>query len=81
MKPCIHVFFYGELAKHIHMNQIEMPLTHSETILDIKEKLAVAFVEWSTYHAPIQQSLNRHLVAEDAIVNIGDEVAFFPPLL
>lgn len=76
----INVLFFGELAQHIGMNQIEWSLERSTTVEQLKQTLEQFFTHWASFSDPIEQAVNREFVDERAIINIGDEVAFFPSL-
>lgn len=76
----ISVLFFGELASHIAMNQVQVVMAESHSIAEVRANMADMFPQWRSFGLPIQQALNRELVDEFAIVNVGDEVAFFPAL-
>lgn len=80
MLGSINVYFYGELAVHVSMNQIAIPMQHSRSVADVKHLLAHQFANWHSYTQPIYNVINRELVDDDAVVNVGDNVAFFPAM-
>lgn len=77
IKNHVHVLFLGELAKRIGMNALELPLEQSVTVGYVKSVLNGQLVAWASLDTALWQTVNRNLAGDDAIVTMGDEVAFF----
>lgn len=76
----INVMFFGELAEHVGMNQVEWGFSNSLSIRQLMLQLTQVFTELASFPETIEYALNRNIVDDTAMINVGDEVAFFPSL-
>ncbi|MEI7917283.1 MAG: molybdopterin converting factor subunit 1 [Methylophilaceae bacterium] len=80
----IKVFYFARLKESLNYSTEDMELPfHVKTIAQLKVHLAERGETWADLFGgqqSIRAAINHALVDNDAIINSGDEVAFFPPV-
>ncbi len=80
----LRVLFFGRLREELGCDQLELSMADAGADLDsLQANLCSARGErWRAAlgAANIIRALNQQMVAENAALNDGDEVAFFPPV-
>jgi len=80
----ITVLYFARLKESLNYSTEEMALPEGvNTIAQLKTHLAARGETWATLfngQQTIRAAINHTLVENDAKINNGDEVAFFPPV-
>lgn len=78
----IRILFFAQLREQIGVEAIEWPLGKSKNIKQLCAELVISNPSWEgILSSPkISCALNHSIVKFDALLNDGDEVAFFPPV-
>lgn len=78
----LKVVFFARLKEQIGTDQISIELTQQTTVKEIKQALIALHPHWQTALSAtnLLAAVNHDIVTEDAIVQQGDELAFFPPV-
>ena len=80
----ITVLYFARLKESLNYSTEEMDLPDSvNTIAQLKTHLAKRGETWANLFSgkqTIRAAVNQALVDNEAAVNSGDEVAFFPPV-
>lgn len=80
----ITVFYFARLKESLNYSSEEIELPPDvQTIADLKTLLAKRGDTWGQLFngkQPIRAAINHALVENDARIQSGDEVAFFPPV-
>jgi molybdopterin synthase sulfur carrier subunit len=80
----ITVFYFARLKESLNYSTEEMELPDDvQTIAELKALLAQRGESWAQLFSgqqAIRAAINHALVENDARIQSGDEVAFFPPV-
>jgi len=78
----IKVVFFAALREQLDCSELQIAASEVKTISDIKAKLANKNDHWQQVfsNGALLSAINHDMVANDASVKSGDEVAFFPPV-
>jgi len=80
----ITVFYFARLKESLSYSTEEMELPAEQlTIGMLMSQLAARGGKWAEVFSgkqPVRAAINHALVENFAIINDGDEVAFFPPV-
>ncbi len=79
----IKVLYFASLREQLGVSAEDIKLTASEiSVSDLLAKLVSRGAEWQrlSSNKNVRVAINQTLVAKDAIIKAGDEVAFFPPV-
>lgn len=80
----ITVFYFARLKESLNYSSEEIALPADvKTIADLKALLASRGESWAQLfngQQAIRAAINHALVENNALINTGDEVAFFPPV-
>ncbi len=80
----IKILYFARIKESVNYSTEDILLPHSvKTITDLKSYLAQRGDVWKDLFSTqqtIRAAINHELVDNTAIINDGDEVAFFPPV-
>lgn len=79
----IEILFFARIREQLGVDRLQWPLASAVSLAQLRQQLIEQRGElWQSVLMAdnILISLNQTVVAEQAIVNQGDEVAFFPPV-
>jgi molybdopterin synthase sulfur carrier subunit len=79
----IRILYFARLRESLGTAEESLALERDLSIADLMAELASRGGRWQEEFdgcKPIRAALNQTLVANDAKVRAGDEVAFFPPV-
>ncbi|MAZ65725.1 MAG: molybdopterin converting factor subunit 1 [Kangiellaceae bacterium] len=79
----ITILFFAKLRDELGVAEYQMAVDDElQSISDVKERLVSQGVQWqnSLADSGVMCAVNQEMVADDAKVKSGDEVAFFPPV-
>ena len=80
----IKVLFFAKLREVFETNQLVITFTESDnTVSDVLTALRNKEGVWAeelNENKSFRIAVNQEMVAEDVVVNDGDEVALFPPV-
>ena len=83
MNNDIQIFYFANLADKLKCENEFFPLNETPTTLaKLKEQLADRGAVWHELlgEASTRCAVNQAIATEDAVLESGDEVAFFPPV-
>jgi sulfur-carrier protein len=78
----INVLYFARLRESLGVDRESMEVS-AMTIADLMASLAARGGVWQQEFdgcRPLRAAVNQTLVANDHVINDGDEVAFFPPV-
>lgn len=79
----IEILFFARIREQLGVDRLEWPLDKTLSLAQLRQQLIEQRGElWQSVLMAdnILMSLNQAVVAEQTLVNPGDEVAFFPPV-
>ena len=78
----ITIKFFAQLREEVGVDKIEMDIVEATTIDDVRQILIEKGEHWRSAFQDRQLlcALNHTVVGLQAMVNTGDELAFFPPV-
>ncbi len=80
----IKVLYFARLKESLKYSTEELALPPEvRTINDLKQYLALRGETWAAQFSgkvALRAAINHTLVENDALIQAGDEVAFFPPV-
>ena len=77
----IKIRFFASLREHLDTASLNFEVNDEKTVADIKQQLVSRGEKWQFLsERDVLCAVNQTLTGEDAIVNDGDELAFFPPV-
>lgn len=78
----ITILFFGQLKERLNCDKLDWHLPYSKSVADLKQQLIQQHQEWQEFLADskVLCAVNHTIVDTNAVVNQGDEVAFFPPV-
>lgn len=77
----IHIRLFASLREHLGTDSLNFETNTEKTIADIKKQLISRGDKWLILaEQDVLCAVNQTLSSEDASVNDGDEIAFFPPV-
>ncbi|WP_299580393.1 molybdopterin converting factor subunit 1 [uncultured Microbulbifer sp.] len=77
----VKVLFFARLRQQLGTGEISLA-DFSGSLSALREVLCEQHPDWSAHlqRDDIRMALNQELAESEAVVNAGDEVAFFPPV-
>jgi molybdopterin synthase sulfur carrier subunit len=78
----IKVLFFAQLKEQLGCSEYNLDINSSVSIDWLREQLANQDDNWQEcmQNGKLLMAVNQELVSNEALVNDGDEVAFFPPV-
>ena len=78
----IKIVFFAALREQLNCESIEVPAKEITNIEQLKQALVTQQPHWRNHieNNALLSAINHNMVASDALVKSGDEVAFFPPV-
>jgi len=78
----IKVLYFARLRESLGKADEEMDVPQDTTVTGLMEQLAARGGAWQQEFTSgrIRAAINQTLASQDAVINRGDEVAFFPPV-
>ncbi|MBT1450017.1 molybdopterin converting factor subunit 1 [Glaciecola sp. XM2] len=77
----IRIKFFAYLRETLGVSEMELDGQDGQTIAAIKQALVEKGSPWDMLdEQDVLFALNQAICGDDAIVNSGDELAFFPPV-
>jgi molybdopterin synthase sulfur carrier subunit len=78
----INVVFFAQLREQLKTDQLQLELSTPCTVADVQQALLDNHPQWQDFLAnrALMCAVNQDMVQSDALVNDGNEVAFFPPV-
>ena len=82
MTMTVQILYFAGLADKLRTSNESLEIPSSFTLGQLKEKLSTRGEDWAAnINAKTTRSaLNQNLSNDDATLNNGDEIAFFPPV-
>ncbi|WP_462175522.1 molybdopterin converting factor subunit 1 [Pseudoalteromonas gelatinilytica] len=76
------ILFFAQLKELLGCPGVEMSLDTPLSVAELRSKLIEEYPEWKAHlqSGQVLQAVNHTLVNNEALVQPGDEVAFFPPV-
>ncbi|MCO1334564.1 molybdopterin converting factor subunit 1 [Microbulbifer sp. OS29] len=77
----VKVLFFARLRQQLGTGELSLG-DFSGSLGDLRQALCAQYPDWSVHlqRDDIRMALNQELAEPEAVVNAGDEVAFFPPV-
>lgn len=72
----ITVLFFASLREELGQSRLELPITQATSAADIWQQAT----QQSDMPSNIRIAHNQEYCSADTMINVGDEVAFFPPV-
>jgi len=80
-RDMINIRFFAMLRERLGIDTLDYEYTDEKTVADIKHKLVARGEPWTLLaEQDVLIALNQALTSGSAVVNDGDEIAFFPPV-
>jgi len=78
----IKVLFFAQLREQLDCAEVALEVAPSTSIKGIKQLLAERGEQWQKAFGKnnLLSAINQNMVDDSALVQQGDEVAFFPPV-
>lgn len=76
----IQVLFFAKLRESLPVAELSWPLAEAMTMGDLRTELRAQGEAWQALDGTLMMAVNQTLVQPEALVQPGDEVAFFPPV-
>jgi len=78
----IKVLLFAQLRELLNCGKIEVPVSRSITVAELKTQLAAQGDRWHLLFSeqPVLVAVNQVLSDDHHYLTAGDEVAFFPPV-
>jgi len=78
----IKVNFFGALREQLHCNEAQLNTSSPVTVAQARDLLIEQFPEWKSKlnNNTLISAVNHEVVQDDFIVDVNDELAFFPPV-
>ncbi|RYG07840.1 MAG: molybdopterin converting factor subunit 1 [Chitinophagaceae bacterium] len=78
----VTILFFAQLREQLNCEKISIDIESPLTLLAILERITQQRPEWSMFlsNEKLLFALNQKIVKSSELVNINDEVAFFPPV-
>ncbi|MCB5187710.1 molybdopterin converting factor subunit 1 [Methylobacillus caricis] len=79
----IQLLYFARLREALNMDGEALPLTEAISVSALMASLAARGGAWQEQFdgtRPLRAAINQELVANTALIQPGDEVAFFPPV-
>ncbi len=76
----VKVLFFARLREQMGMAAIEIPITASITLGQLREQLGQQYTQFATLRGPVMAAVNQDFAQDHVQLHADDEVAFFPPV-
>jgi molybdopterin synthase sulfur carrier subunit len=78
----INIVFFAALREQLGCDTLSLTTTNIDTVNDVKNQLMESHPQWADFlsNNALLTAINHDMVAADASVSAGDEIAFFPPV-
>ena len=76
----VRVLFFAKLRESLPVAELSWPLAEAMTMGDLRAELRAQGEAWQALDGTLMMAVNQTLVQPEALVQPGDEVAFFPPV-
>lgn len=78
----IKVSFFAALREALNCSEIQLNVTESVSIEQIKALIITLHPHWESNfnNNALLAAINHEMVDDTSMVNINDEIAFFPPV-
>ncbi|PKO24917.1 MAG: molybdopterin converting factor subunit 1 [Betaproteobacteria bacterium HGW-Betaproteobacteria-8] len=79
----IKVLYFARLRESLGVAEESVDVNNGRSVADLMALLAARGGQWKQEFdgcKPLRAAVNQTLVANDARIHAGDEVAFFPPV-
>ncbi len=76
------IVFFAALREQLNCDDIDLKTTEAITVLQAKALIVNKNPQWESIlnNQSLLAAVNHEIVEDDALVNIDDELAFFPPV-
>ena len=79
-KMQVRLLFFATLKDIIGAREMKLDVPAGATVSDVLTHLETSYPRVKDYRRIVLTAINEEYVAQDAVVNEGDEVAIFPPV-
>lgn len=77
----LRIRFFGSIREQLQTSSIDVEYAGEESVSDLMATLIKRGERWLVLQdQDVLVALNMTLCARDAVINSGDELAFFPPV-
>jgi sulfur-carrier protein len=78
----IKILFFAQLREQLKTAELSLPFIAGESVADLQQRLVVLHPEWQPYliSTKLLAAINQDYSKAHALLQSGDEVAFFPPV-
>ena len=76
----IKIFLFASLRDYVGAKTIELELATGTTIADLKELLVETYPKLSPARNSMMAAINREYTADEQLIPLNAEIAFFPPV-
>ncbi len=76
----VKVLFFATLRDYVGEKTLELEIPEGITVANLKESLLTRFPKMIPAQNSIMVAINREFAADDQVVPLDAEVAFFPPV-
>lgn len=80
MTSTVNILFFARLREKMGAQQLTLAIDTPVSLADLKERLGEAHPAFAELRPPIMAAINQDFAPDEAMVQSGDEVAFFPPV-
>lgn len=76
------IVFFAALREQLNSDGIDLNTTETITVFQAKQIIVNENPHWESIlnNQSLLAAVNHEIVEDDALVNINDELAFFPPV-
>ncbi len=76
----VTVLFFARHREQMGMASCAIPIDAALPLAALKQQLAERYPQFSQLRPPLMAAINQVMADETQWVQVGDEVAFFPPV-
>lgn len=80
MTSTVNILFFARLREKMGTQTIALEIETPVSLADLKAQLGEAHPTFAELRPPIMAAINQDFAPDEAMVQAGDEVAFFPPV-
>ncbi|MEC7119457.1 MAG: molybdopterin converting factor subunit 1 [Pseudomonadota bacterium] len=76
----VKILFFARHREQMGTAELNMPLAKATSLAEFKQQLTQAHPQFAGLRQPVMVAINQAFSDDDALIQAGDEVAFFPPV-
>jgi molybdopterin converting factor subunit 1 len=76
----VKILFFATLSEYVGAKMVELEIPDETTVAMLKEMLVIRYPKMASAQKSIMAAINREYAANEQIVPLEAEIAFFPPV-